>query len=377
VKFYGGASDQEGNGIIQMSDSGYVVVGSSEIGLQDDIYVVRTDAGGNEIWRVRHGNSDLNEVAHTIHETLDGGLIISGFAISSLGDKEAFAMKLDDMGAIIWEKTHGFEGTDEIIYDLQVTSDSGFALIGQTTNVEPKSNHDYNPLLDFHDMYMIKLDKDGNLVWEEIFGFAGDDFGASLFQRSDESYVILGTTSLSEAGQSRSNIILMETTSRGGIMDAKFYGDTDGEVATTLSTTADGGFLLTAQVTDSAENRSVILMRLDQAGEVLWQNTLITNADGGGIANSVKEISDGSIVVAGGIDGDSTSGFKIFLRKLSADGSQVWQQTHGQTVGRSICSEVIETKEGGFALTGGAFTFEFNSRTMFIIKTDSNGAIIF
>ncbi len=101
---YGGGSKEWGYSIDITSDGGYILCGYTESFGDDHIYVVKTDASGNQEWAQFHGANIANGVkafvATSIKETSDGGYVIVGQTQGNAQDM--FMMKLDSSGNRIW-----------------------------------------------------------------------------------------------------------------------------------------------------------------------------------------------------------------------------------------------------------------------------------
>ena len=131
------------------------------------------------VWQKTFGGNSDDE-ALSIQQTQDGGYIVVGYTSSfGVGNWDIYVIKLDANGDNVWEKTYGGSGYD-IAYSIQQTSDGGYIIAGKTG--------------DFYsgDVYIIKLDKDGNKMWEKTFGGSGDDGAYSIQQTSDGGYIVAG-----------------------------------------------------------------------------------------------------------------------------------------------------------------------------------------
>ena len=183
---------EEGSSLIQTSDGGYAIAGytnSFGTGLSD-VYVVKLDAHGNLQWTKTIGGPASDEGSSLI-QTSDGGYAIAGYTKSfGAGFSDVYVVKLDANGNLQWTKTIGGENIDEG-YSLIQTSDGGYAIAGTTTSFGAG-------LLD---VYVVKLDANGNLQWTKTIGGENIDEGYSLIQTSDGGYAIAGDTKSFSAGK--------------------------------------------------------------------------------------------------------------------------------------------------------------------------------
>jgi hypothetical protein len=178
-KTYGGRGDDEAKSIQQTKDGGYIVAGGNSA----DVYVIKLDANGNKSWEKTYGGSD-DDIANSIQQTKDGGYIVAGGTHSfGAGRGDVYVIKLDANGNKVWEKTYGRRGDDEA-KSIQQTTDGGYIVAGYTKSFGAGGE----------DFYIIKLDANGNMVWEKTYGGSDDDGAHSIQQTSDGGYIVAGRT---------------------------------------------------------------------------------------------------------------------------------------------------------------------------------------
>jgi len=194
-KAIGGEKLDVGTSLIQTSDGGYAIAGltySFGAGLSD-VYVVKLDSNGNLQWTKTIGGPE-GEAGFSLIQTSDDGYAIAGIIISfdlEEGDiyDDVYVVKLDANGNLQWTKTIGGESWDWG-YSLLQTSDGGYAIAGFTSSFGAGE----------WDVYVVKLDANGNLQWTKTIGGEGWDVGISLIQTSDGGYAIAGSTRSFGAG---------------------------------------------------------------------------------------------------------------------------------------------------------------------------------
>ncbi|MFZ8804522.1 MAG: MopE-related protein, partial [Candidatus Calescibacterium sp.] len=136
AKKIGGSNDDGAYSIIQSSDGGYVVAGwTSSFGAGGlDIYVLKLDSGGNVQWTKTIGGSG-DDVAYSIIQSSDGGYVVAGYT-SSFGagwDWDIYVVKLDSEGDVVWTKTIGGSSYDVATSIIQ-SSDGGYVVAGWTSS---------------------------------------------------------------------------------------------------------------------------------------------------------------------------------------------------------------------------------------------------
>jgi hypothetical protein len=184
---YGNTTHQTwGYSVATTSDGGFATLGETEGGTgSSDVYIVKTDSIGSEIWTSQF-SINQGDFPCTIRE-ISGGFIVAGSANSDtlFRDTQMFLAKLDFNGDTLWTKTYSGHGYDLDCYDMQVTLDGGFILVGTTWNPAPFPAH--------QNIYLIRTDSSGNLLWERQYGQSYEDEGRAIAVLPDGGYAIAGS----------------------------------------------------------------------------------------------------------------------------------------------------------------------------------------
>ncbi len=302
--FGGTAEDGFEAGATETSDGNFVLAGRTRSGAtaditsasfgRNDILVVKIDRnGGGVIWQTRAGgNSD--DVAFDVVETSDGSIVVGGYTVStnipgnpSMGSLDAYLVKLDANGNLLWQKTYGgsgFESVDELLPDSNGGVVAGSYSASTDLSVSNKGSFDF---------WLFQADANGNQLWENTYGGSGLDATRALTATPDGGYLL--------GGQSNSGI--------GG------------------DKTQDGQGL-----------DDMWLVKTNATGDLLWEKSF--GGDGYDWAQSIYSLSDGSFVFGGfsnsTASGDRTSdningSLDVWFLKADADGNEIWQGIFGGT----------------------------------------------
>jgi hypothetical protein len=153
TRFYGGLDVEVAYAGEQTTDGGYIMAGRTDSygDGASDFYLVKTNSNGDFLWDKTYGG-DLNDRAFTAMETSDGGFIIGGYTASfNVGYFDFYMVRTNSTGDTLWTRTYGGDWQEEI-YDIEETSDGGFAAVGYTYSFGAGSNPN---------IYFIKTDGNG------------------------------------------------------------------------------------------------------------------------------------------------------------------------------------------------------------------------
>jgi hypothetical protein len=360
-KAIGGKSDDGGISLIQTSDGGYAVAGftiSFGAGYAD-VYVVKLDANGNLQWTTTIGGPE-NEEGNSLIQTSDSGYAIAGLTQSfGAGDWDVYVVKLDANGNLQWTKTIGGKKEDVSVSLIQ-TSDGGYAIAGATTSFGAG----------YADVYVIKLDADGNLQWTKTIGGPGWEAGFSLIQTSDGGYAIAGSTYSFGAGLS--DVYVVKLDANGNLQWTKTIGGPGDEAGFSLIQTSDGGYAITGSTNSFGVGKAdVYLVKLDANGNLQWTKTIGGPKDDWGI--SLIQTSDGGYAITGPTYSFGVGEADVYVVKLDANGKPQWTKTIGAKNENLIKSSIIQTSDGGYAIAGTTTSFGAGGRDVYVVKLNKNG----
>ena len=203
-KCIGGNNSDIGLSIQQTSDGGYISSGFTNSNNGDvsgnhgsrDAWIIKLSNIGIIQWQKCLGGS-LLESSLTVHQTSDGGYILSGGYTNSVdgdvsgnhGSYDVWVVKLNSLGVIEWQKCLGGSSNEYSKY-IQQTSDGGYILSGKTNSVDGDvyNNHGSD------DAWILKLNSLGVIQWQKCLGGISDESGESIQQTSDGGFILSGYT---------------------------------------------------------------------------------------------------------------------------------------------------------------------------------------
>ncbi|MEM1339337.1 MAG: hypothetical protein AAF634_10730 [Bacteroidota bacterium] len=339
---YGGSDDDRGQDVIQTGDGSYVIVGYStssdgdlkgNAGAQDH-WVVKLDPGGNLVWQKSFGFSGRDEGISVI-ETSDNGLVVVGILDvtasngegSSLQRRHAggdyWVLKLDANGELLWRNFFGGTFTDTA-YDVVETSDQGYLVIGSSDSedVDIKNNRGT------YDFWAVRLDSEGNMIWENSYGGSEIDEAYATIRSNDGNYLILGDTRSSDKEVSfnhgGADVWLIKINDAGELLWDKSFGGTAFDAGRAIVRSDQGGYLITGSsrsldgdLNNNQGQNDAWIIKITEEGTMEWQQAL-----GGSeidFGRGIAELEDGTIIMVGETgsnDGDipANKGFTDVLK---------------------------------------------------------------
>ena len=160
-----------------------------------DMWVVKLNKNGEIEWQKCLGGSGEDE-ANSIQQTTDGGYIVAGSTVSDDGDvsdyhgeEDMWIVKLDSTGKIEWQKCLGGSNYD-YANSIKQTTDGGYIVAVSTVSDDGDVIGNHGSL----DMWIVKLNKNGEIDWQKCLGGSDDDRAFSIQQTTDSGYIVAGKT---------------------------------------------------------------------------------------------------------------------------------------------------------------------------------------
>lgn len=352
-----------GNGVIKMSISYngierctskhlylfYLVILTVNLSAQPDI-----------IWQTTYGGSGL-DYCYAARQTADNGFVFAGVKTLSCGNGADFwLLKTDQDGSIQWQNSFGGTAND-YAYSLTQTSDGGYVLTGFTESFGAGGR----------DVWLVKTDELGNLLWSNTLGLSNWDEGRAVIQTDDEGFIVAGSITSYFTGTV--DVLLARFNSSGDLLWTKSYGESGSESGLSVQQTADGGYVVTGCTSSwGAGSDDLYLLKTDSQGTMEWDQTFGgSHVDWG---RSVQQTSDGGYIVTGYTSSYGSGYEDVWLIKTDEEGNLQWDRTYGGSLSDEG-SHVQQTFEGGYVISATTGSYGAGSLDLWVIKTDSNGNV--
>lgn len=304
-KTYGGSQGESGFSVRQTSDGGYVMTGITySYGSGGQLYLVKTDSSGNLQWQNAFGGSN-DDYGYEVQQTSDGGYVVAGFT-ATLGYSQAYIVKTGSSGNLQWQKWYGSSNSGAS--SVQQTSDGGYVVTGNK----------YSSYTGDYDVYLFKIDSNGNIQWEKTYNYSYNDAGYCVRVTSDGGYIITGVTGLDHWGhRNEYDAFLIKTDSSGNIRLLAVYGGAGNDLGASVRQTSDGGYVMSGTTTSYGSGGDAWLVKTDSVLNMQWQTNY-----GGSSADygySVQQTSDSGYVIAGSTQSFG-GGSEVYLIKTDQTG---------------------------------------------------------
>ena len=181
---YGVTAASKGYSLDNTSDGGYIVAGLTTVNGAPDVYLIKTDGEGIETWSATYGGLKVDK-GYSVQQLSDGGYVIAGLANSFSADSlnDVYLIRTDPDGNEIWGWTYGNEGVDNKGYAVDLTVDGGYIIAGSTYSTN--GTNDY-------DLYLVKTTSSGETLWTMTYGGPFDEYAYSIQSTVDGGYIIAG-----------------------------------------------------------------------------------------------------------------------------------------------------------------------------------------
>ena len=306
-KTFGGSGYDALTTATKTNDDGFLLVGNSSSPADgrdvtqaargsSDFWIVKMDTLGRKSFDARFGGSGL-EICNKVIQNTEGYLLIGGSESPADGDKtepnrggrDIWIVQIRPDGTKVWDKTFGGKGNDEAYNAVVTDNGNAYIIVGHSDS--PAGGDKTEASRGDLDLWILKIDKNGNKLWDKTFGGSGSDDYPTAFTATKDGNFVVGCGSTS-------GISGEKTGSLRGIKD-------------------------------------VWVLKFDKNGNKIWDKTY-----GGDLHNTIfdlQELNDASIMLAcnsdSPISGDKTAenfgGYDYWVIKIRPDGSKIWDKTYG------------------------------------------------
>lgn len=378
---------------------------------EQDIYIQKLNADGELIWAKQMGGTGTDE-GKSIAVDNSGNVYTTGYFegtvdfdpnagttdLTAIGGSDIYIQKLNSDGDLLWVKQMGggsLDGGNAIAVDgLGNVHTTG--IFTGTIDFDPGAgSFDLGPT-GFTDVFIQKLDTDGDFIWAVSMGSSSYDYGNAIFVDASSNVYstgyFVGTVDfdpgagdLSLTSNGGNDIYVQKLDGDGILIWAKSFGGIENDIASGIAVDGSGNTLITgyyygtvdfdpgAGITDltALGNTDVFVQKLDDSGDLVW----VKNLGGANWEFSYDVTTDaaGNVYTVGSYDGDidadpgagtvnlyPVGGYDNFIHKMNADGEYVWAVSVGGDLGDLIYSIHVDASANVYASGYFSGTAEFD-----------------
>ena len=356
-KVYGGYSYDYGNDLIQTTDTGYLLLcTSNSFSSSSDIYLLKVDKFGTYEWQRTYGGAEI-EGACKIKFTQDGNIVMAGHTSSYLNSSyDFYLVKANMNGDTLWTKHYGTNEWD-FAYSMDTCADGGFIMAGKT----------YDTGNAFSDILIIKTDASGVEQWRKKIGGLQDDVANSIISISD-GYLICGNTKTSNNGK---DIYLVRIDLNGNVISENYFGGNGDDEGGDIIQKTDGKYALGCSSHNVLfpQNYNNLIINFDLSNNSVVQ-VYESNYTNDVKLNSIVECVDGAVLSVGNISSLGSGFGDMFLVKLATGFYFEGGSTYGGNF-EDVANNVISTFDRGYALIGTTSSFGIGLNNIYFVKVDS------
>jgi hypothetical protein len=365
-----------------------------------DYWVIKVNSAGEKVWDRSYGGTGYDALTSLI-ETREGGYLLGGYSWSSQGedksedsqgDSDYWIVKIDQEGRKLWDRTYG--GADhDFLVSLHQTNDGGYLLSGESSSgvgadktAASKGNSDF---------WVIKVDQEGRQEWDRGYGGDNWEWLSAVVSAPDGGFLLAGTSnsgiggdkSAGRKGEKRfwdGDYWVLKISGNGTKQWDHTFGSDGQDELTAAILTADGGYLLggstevfsTAgsgsslpdEFDDELEYMDYWVLKINSNGAVDWQRKY--GGDGLDKLAALVATADGGYLLGG----SSTSGSArdktepgrgesdYWVINVSNRGDIIWDRTLGGAKIEEL-KNMLQTADGGFLVGGNSSSGKSGDKT--------------
>jgi uncharacterized delta-60 repeat protein len=357
---YGGPLPDKAYDIAALSDGGVVAVGHtrSTKGIGHDVLVLRIDRKGHVVWRRMFGGLKEDH-AYGVVTGDNEDIVVSGYTSSKgKGKGDLWVCRINTDGLLIWEHTYGGV-LDDRARTITAINDGGYVVAGYTQSKGDSEG----------DSWVIKINESGRLVWEQTFSRDGEDGIFQIKALPDGSLFATGYSDL--GGSAGFDLRVLKISKNGGLIWERIFGKSVFDSGTAIEPASDGGCIVAGVTAKGGyQDDQAWILRLNPKGDLVWQRTIGGKKTDSAWAVITKDSSHYAVVIATSSFGSGSTDAWIIC--FDRNGNQKWERIYGGKLWDRPTSATL-TEDGGLYIGGYTTTRGKGYEDFWLLRLDSNG----
>jgi hypothetical protein len=284
-------------------------------------------------------------------QTADGGYVLLGNKVTP-NSTDIYFVRTDAFGDVIWANTFGGSDIDQG-QSVKQTNDGGFIIAGNTQSFGLGNPH----------VYLLRTDANGTLLWSKTYSGTGGALGYDVLEDANGNFLVTGG-----AG---GDLYLLKTDASGNLIWAKVCDGTGLDIGYCIQPTNDGGYIISGNnQVGGLGTGDVFLVKTDSSFNLQWSKRFSSPGQDDG--NSVLQTNDGGYIIGATTTGFGAGGADAWVLRTDSAGTLLWSKTFGGITYDWI-HDIYAVSTGGFITIGQTNSFGAGNYDMYFIRLDANG----
>ncbi|MHA1427922.1 MAG: SBBP repeat-containing protein [Candidatus Helarchaeota archaeon] len=319
----------------------------------NDVFLVKLDSLGNQIWNLTWGGSG-DEIGESVTIDAYNNCYLAGLTYSfSAGGRDAFLIKYDLDGNQLWNRTWGGSG-DDVAVCMTVDKKNNSYITGLTNS---SGAGDY-------DIFIVAYNSSGIQLWNRTWGGPEFEMAQNIAIDDNDNIYITGVTQ-SFGTASSWDVVLIKYDPAGNQLWNRTWGGDNNEEGRGNIIDNENNCYLTGYTWSFGVERDLILLKYDFMGNLLWNRTWGGSDQDFGESVVVDEYN--SVYIAGETKSYGEGGYDAFFLKSDSCGNLLWNYTWGGLLSDRY-EEVAIDNEGNCYAVGATLNFGAGSSDAALMK---------
>ncbi|MEO0262445.1 MAG: hypothetical protein ABIM62_01845 [candidate division WOR-3 bacterium] len=345
-KTYGGILDEAGFSLVESNDSHYIILGNTySFGNGgSDIYIIKINKNGDTLWTKFYGTQN-DEFSYSIKEYNGNYIIVGNTQLPDSSESDIYILKINKNGNLIFEEIIETPSW-EYPRDFEISENGDIIIAG---SIKPEGG-DFN-------LYVSKIDSLGNMIWQKRYGGNADDFGYSIC-KTENGYMIVGYTF--SFGNGGSDIYLIKINENGDTLWTNTFGREENDYGFFIAKDDDGNYIICGSSYWLLLGYEICYMKISPDGNSIWQkyNGSLSND----FAWCMGKTYDNGYVITGNF------GTLVWLLKTDSIGLPLWSEMYGGN-GFETGYFIKVLKDTSYIIVGKTNSFGAGGYDVYVIKT--------
>jgi hypothetical protein len=364
--FHGSKQEDIASSIVQYEKNFYILGTTRKTNKSaTDYFVLQLNKNGSLNNKYIFGETH-RDIGKQIIVNKNGIFILGKSWDGGFSNNDMVLHRLNFNGNLVWTKFYGGEKND-LGHKFITTKDGGFAMVGHNRSVD-----------DFGDVYLVKANKMGEMVWENHFGDRFIDHGFDLIENNKGEFIIVGTLggfynpTTTDYLNHDADILIIKTNASGEEIWTKTFGGDSHDWAKEIIHAPNGGYYICGSTqSEGAGSFDIFLIKMDEDGNIIWKKTY------GGVDFDYGEtvrLSEENHLYILGTSASYSANYKPdhLLIKTDLEGEIIWQNTFGGT-NSDYSSSMVCTSDSGCVFTGWSENGDIGKKDIVFYKISREG----